>query len=332
MDVPTWMCLPRTAGFPCIFLWAQKQECVTKTLVDRQKQEKEKTNRGLGSNKRCSCSNLLAPLALRRSLSVVWTKEMYCSVNLLALILLAVHQHLLKLQLFAFACTEDSECERNSSFICCSGVCEIWSRCPGGCISDATCVDGKMCFRHRCEEVNIDFPAYCDIDRDCLKGEECESGQCKPAPRPVANADSREVHVSFDFKPRVVIIVGSVFGGLIFLAIVSYGSCRCVKRYRRRRISRASYSQPSRYALSHLFSCSRNDAGEFSIYRQQIRQRSVIPGRTMYNYPQTPPPEYDSLTLDSNLEVEASSPPLYMYDDQVQVGDTSSRTSDEQVT
>lgn len=253
---------------------------------------------------------------------------MYRSPILFTLALFPVLQNLLKVEFFVFACTDDLECGHNSSYaaICCSGVCERWWKCPGGCISDDTCSGGKVCFRNRCVDGDIEVPAYCSVDRDCLEGEECESGQCKPAPRPVTNDEPKELHVSFHFDAGVVIIIGAIVGGLIFLMAVSYGLYRCVKRYRRRRFSRGSYSQPSRYAIS--FSPSRNEAAALALYRQQIRERAAIPGRTTYSYPQTPPPEYDSLTLDSNLEVDSSSPPPY---DQEQVGDTASRTSEEQV-
>ena len=249
---------------------------------------------------------------------------MYRRAILFALTLFPALQNLLKVEFFVFACMEDFECGQNSSYtaICCSGLCEQWWKCPNGCISDDTCSGGKICFRSRCEEVDIVVPTYCSVDTDCEEGEECESGQCKPAPRPVTDDESKDVHVSFHFDANVVIIIGAIVGGLIFLMAVSYGSYRCVKRCRRRRFLRGSYSQPSRYAIS--FSPSRNEAVALALYRE----RAAIPGRTTFSYPHTPPPEYDSLTLDSNLEVDSSSPPPY---DQEQVGDTSSRTSEEQV-
>lgn len=257
---------------------------------------------------------------------------MYFRAVFYALSLLAVLQDIFKVELSAFACRDDFECGHNSSVtsICCSGLCQQWWNCPGGCISDDSCNGDKICYRHRCEEADIDFPAYCNIDEDCMKGEECESGQCKPAPRPVANDDSNELQVSFHYDVSVVIIIGAVVGGLIFLTVVGYGSYRCsyrcFKRSRRRRSSRGSYSQPSRYAIA--FSPSRNEVETYALYRQPIRTRVILPGRTGCPYPPRPPPEYDAVTLGSNLEVESSSPPPY---EQEQVGDTSSRTSEEQV-
>lgn len=248
-------------------------------------------------------------------------------IILISLTILAVLQDLFKVELSAFACKDDFECGSNSSSIsiCCSGLCEQWWNCPGGCISDDSCKGGKICYRHHCEEADIDFPAFCSVDKDCLKGEECDSGQCKPAPRPVTNDDSTDLQVSFDYDSSVVIIIGAVVGGLIFIAVVSYGSYRCLKRYRRRRFSRGSYSHPSRYVIS--FSPSRNEVETYSLYRQQLMTRISLRGRTGYTYPQTPPPDYDSVTIDSNLEVETSSPAPY---DQEQVRDAP-RTSEEQV-
>lgn len=240
---------------------------------------------------------------------------MYCSPILCVLSLLTVLQNLFKVELSAFACSDDIECFSNSTAIsiCCSGLCQQWQNCPGGCISDDSCNGGKICFRHRCEDDEIVFPVYCG-NVVCSEGEECESGQCKPAPRPVVKDDSTDLHVSFHFDVNVVIIIGAVVGGLIFLAVVSYGSYRCFKRQRRRRFSRRSYSQPLRYAIS--FSPSRNEDESYALCRQHIRPRVVLPGRTGCPYPPRPPPEYDSVTMDSNLEVESPSPPPY---DQEQV-------------
>ena len=242
---------------------------------------------------------------------------MYFGIALHVLMFLAVLQGLFKLKLSVLACTEDLECRLNSSSICCSGLCKAWWNCKGGCVSDDSCEGGKICFRSRCQNQDIDFPAtttYCN-DRDCLEEEECESGQCKPAPQPVVPDNSDEVQVSFHFDPRIVIIVGSTVGAVIFLAVVVYISNRRFKRHRRRRFSRGAYSAPT--SLGHgvsSFSSPRSEVETYALCGQHHRAR-----------PQGPPPEYDSLTLDSNLEVELSSPPPYDP-----VHRTLSRTSSEE--
>lgn len=255
--------------------------------------------------------------------------DMYYSVVLHVFTFLVVLQSIFKLELSVLACTEDFECRQrqNSSAtsICCSGSCRQWWKCPGGCFSDDTCDGGKICFRNRCEDPDIDFPAYCSVDIDCSEQEQCESGQCKPAPRPVTPGNSDDVQVSFHFDPLILIIVGSAVGSLIFLGVAGYVSYRCFKRHRRRRLSRGAYTAPSR--LSHgvnSFSPSGNEVEIYALYRQQHRPRPTLSGSSGFSYPQRPPPEYDSLTLDSNLEVESSSPPPYDN-----VGRTPSRTSDE---
>lgn len=239
---------------------------------------------------------------------------MFFRIALHVLTFLALLQSLFKLKLSVLACTEDFECHQNSSVtsICCSGRCKALWNCEGGCFSDDTCEDGKICFRYRCQDQDIDFPAYCSNDRDCLKEEECESGQCKPSPRPVIHDNPDEVQVSFHFDPGIVIIVGSTVGAVIFLALVAYISYRCFKRYRRRRLSRGAYSAPT--MLGHgvnSFSSPRNEVETYALYRQHHRARPTLSGSSGFSYPQRPPPEYDSLTLDSNLEVESSSPPPY---------------------
>lgn len=255
---------------------------------------------------------------------------MYRRVLLHVFTFLAVLPSLFKLKLSVIACTEHRECrqQQNSSAasICCLtlGSCKRWWNCPGGCISDDNCDGGKICFSYRCEDPDIDFPAYCSSDRDCNEEEQCESGQCKPAPRPVAPDNSEDVQVSFHFDPFILIIVGSTLGALIFLVVAGYISYRCFKRYRRRRFSRGAYTAPTR--LSHgvnSFSPSRNEVEICALYRQQLRP--TLSGNSGFLYPQRPPPEYDSLTLDSNLDnVESSSPPAYDH-----LGTTASRTSDE---
>ena len=250
---------------------------------------------------------------------------MFFGIALNVLTFLVVLQGLFKLKLSVLACTEDFECSQNSSSICCSNSCKEWWNCKDGCDYDDpfnSCEGGKICFKHRCQNPDIDFPAYCSSDRDCLEDEECESGQCKPAPRPVVPDNSDEVQVSFHFNPRIVIIVGSIVGAVIFLAVVVYISYRCFKRHRRRRFSRGTYSAPT--SLGHgvsAFSSPRSEVETYALYDQHHRTRPTSSG---FSYPQGPPPEYDSLTLDSNLEVELSSPP---YDP---VHRTLSRTSSEE--
>ena len=239
--------------------------------------------------------------------------DMFFRIGLHILTFFVVLQSLLRLKLSVLACTEDFECYRfeNSTSICCSGLCKARWNCEGGCISDDSCEGGKICYRYHCQDQDIDFPGYCSSDRDCLEEEECESGQCKPSPRPVAPDNSDEVQVSFHFDPRIVIIVGSTVGAVIFLAVVAYISYRCFKRYRRRRLSRGAYSAPTN--LGHgvnSFSSPRNEVEIYALYMQHNRARPTSSG-SGFSYPQRPPPEYDSLTLDSNLEVESSSPPPY---------------------
>lgn len=189
-------------------------------------------------------------------------------------------------------------------------------------MSDDTCNGGNICFRNRCEDPDIDVPDFCSIDIDCLEEEECESGQCKPAPRPVVPDSSGDLHVSFNFDRNIVIYVyvGAAVGSLIFLAVVGYGSYRCYKRNRRRRLSRGVYSAPTH--LDHGVNSFSPSGGE--TYVRAVYSRPTLNGSSGFSYPPRPPPEYDSLTLDSNLDVESSSPPPYD-----QNGETASRTSDE---
>ena len=250
---------------------------------------------------------------------------MFLKIALHVLTILAVLQSLFKLKLSVLACFDDPECYNNSSFtsICCSGSCKVWRNCEDGCISDDFCEGEKICFRHRCQYPDIDFPAYCSSDRDCLEEEECESGQCKPSPRPVVPDNSDEVQVSFHFDPGIVIIVGSTVGAVIFLAVVAYICYRRFKRYRRRRLSRGAYSAPTSFGHGvNSFSSPRSEVETYALYRQHYRARPTSNGSSGFSYP---PPDYDSLTLDSNLEVESSSPPLYDPVDR-----TLSRTSSEE--
>lgn len=254
---------------------------------------------------------------------VYFVAVMYGKVVLQVITSLAVLQSLPKLELSALACIEDFDCVQNSSvrIICCSGACEQWLNCPGACISDDTCDGGNICFNNRCANPDISFPAFCNTDRDCLEEEECESGQCKPAPRPVEPVTSGDVQVSFDFDRRIFIIIGAVFGSLIFVAVVGYGSYRCFKQRRRRRFSRGVYSASARSDHGvNLFSPRRNGVETFTLNRT----RPTLHVSAGFSYPQRPPPEYDAVTLDSNLDVESSSPPPYD-----QVGETVSRSSDE---
>lgn len=252
---------------------------------------------------------------------------MFFGIALHVLTFLVVLQSLFK-QVSVLTCTEDFECYQNASSICCSGSCKAWWNCKGGCVSDDSCEGEEICFRSRCQDQDIDFPAYCSSDTDCIEEEECESGQCKPPPRPVApdNSDEVQLQVSFHFDPRNVIIVGSSVGAVIFLAVVVYISYRCRKRHIRRRFSRGTYSAPTN--LGHgvsSFSSPRSEVETIALYRQQNRVRLTSSGSSGFSYPQGPPPEYDSLTLDSNLEVESSSPPPYDPADR-----TLSRTSFEE--
>lgn len=249
-------------------------------------------------------------------------------VILLPLTLLGFFQNISKVQFVVFAaCREDFECGRNSSsttdVICCSGSCVPLRNCPDSCISHSTCKDGKICFLHRCEKKDIEFPFDCEKNQDCLAGEECESGQCKPAPRPVEHISSDNLDASIHFGSSTVVVTGIVIGCLLLLAFVGYCTCRGIKRQRTRRRSRwrGNYSQHFQPAMS--FSSSRNESEEFSQYGgQPMRERSVVPSRTSYSYPRTPPPEYDSITLVSSFDVELLSPPSY---DQEQREDRCSR-------
>ena len=255
---------------------------------------------------------------------------MFFRIALRILTILAVIQSLFKLKFSALACFEDRECHNNSSSICCSDSCKAWWNCEGGCVSDDSCEGGKICFRNRCQYKDIDFPAlYCSSDKDCLEEEECESGQCKPSPRPVVPDNSDEVQVSFHFDPGIVIIVGSTVGAVIFLAVVAYIAYRRFMRYRRRRLSRGergAYSAPTSFGHGvNSFSSPRSEVETYALYRQHHRARPTSNGSSGFSYPQGPPPDYDSLTLDSNLEVESSSPPLYDPLDR-----TLSRTSSEE--
>ena len=245
--------------------------------------------------------------------------DMFFRITLHVLTIVAVLQSLFKVKLSVLACSEDYECNQNSSVICCSGSCRAWRNCPGGCISDDFCEGGTICFNNRCQDPDIDFPAYCSSDRDCLEEEECESGQCKPSPRPVVPDNSDEVQVSFHFDPGIVIIVGNTVGAVIFLAVVAYIAYRRFKRYRRRR---GAYSAPTGV---NSFSSPRSEVETYALYRQHHRAGPTSSGSSDFSYPHRPPPDYDSLTLDSNLEVESSSPPLYDPDDR-----TLSRTSSEE--
>lgn len=192
-------------------------------------------------------------------------------------------------------------------------------------MSDDTCDGGKICFNSRCEDPDINFPAYCNGDIDCEEQEQCESGQCKPAPRPVSPDNSDvDVQVSFHFDPGILIIVGSSVGALIFVSVVGYVSYRCFKRYRRRRLSRGAYTAAAR--LSHGVNSSSHSRNQVEIYALYRQQRPTFSGSSGFSYPEIPPPEYDSLTLDSNLEVESSSPPPYDHDSDCR---TISRTSDQ---
>ena len=278
----------------------------------------------MGSSEVTSASLLHSNQDIYHGLSVsrgLFEVDMFFRIALHVFTFLVVLQSLFKLKLSVLACIEDFECYQNSSVtsICCSGWCKTWWNCEGGCISNDLCEGGKICFRHRCQDQDIDFPADCSSDRDCREEEECESGQCKPAPRPVVQDNSDEVQVSFHFDPGIVIIVGSTVGAVIFLAVVTYISYRCFKRYRRRRLSRGAYSAPT--IIGHgvnSFSSPRSEVETYALYRQHHRASG-------FPYPQRPPPEYDSLTLDSNLELESSSPPPYDP-----VHRTLSRTSSEE--
>ena len=241
-------------------------------------------------------------------------------VILLPLMLLGLFQNISKVQFVVFAtCSEDFECGRNSSstgyrsttdVICCSGFCKSWRNCPNSCISHEACKDGTICFRHRCETKDIEILVNCEKNQDCLTDEECESGKCKPAPHPVEHVDSNNMHARIHFGSSAVVVTSIVIGCLFLLAFVGYCTYRGIKRQRTRRRSRGNYSQHFQPAMS--FSFSRNESVEFSQYGEQpMRERAVVPRRTTYSYPQTPPPEYDSITLVSSYDVESSSPSPY---------------------
>ena len=239
---------------------------------------------------------------------------------------LAFLQSLLKLELFALACTENFECDQKNSsagIICCSSACKPWWNCPDACISDDTCNGGKICYRNRCENPDISFPAFCSYNTDCPEDEECESGQCKPAPRPVTPENSENVQVSFHFDQRIFVTVGTVFGVLIFVVAVSYGSYRCYKKRRRQRFSRGVYSASTQVGHGvNLFSPPRNGVETFALNRTSPTLNPIIG----FSRPQIPPPAYDAVTLDSSLDVESSSPPP--YDDLV--GGSAARVCDEE--
>ena len=189
-------------------------------------------------------------------------------------------------------CSKDNHCASNKSSLCCFGVCKEWWKCKGGCLSDDSCKEGKVCHLNRCSDENIIFPEFCKSKEDCGEGKECESNQCKPAPRLVVDETAHDFHSDIG----VVVIVGTVVGGLAFFVLTAYCSYRCFKRRRWRMSARRTNSfHPSRYSASD------NAIDTYDLYHQPVERIS--------SYPQRPPPPYDSVTLD--LE-EFSSPPPYV--------------------
>ncbi|PFX19128.1 uncharacterized protein LOC111338628 [Stylophora pistillata] len=225
----------------------------------------------------------------------------------------------------ALACTENFECnQKNSSIriICCSSACKRWWKCPDACISDDTCNGGKICVRNSCRDPDIRFTAFCSSNTDCLEDEECESGLCKPAPRPVTPENSENVQVSFHFDHRVFVIVGIVFGVLIFVVVIGYGWYLSYRKRRRQRLSRGVYSASTQVGHGvNLFLPPRNGVETFSLNRTS----PTLNPMNGFSRPQIPPPAYDAVTLDSSLDVESSLPSS--YDDQVR--ETATRIGDE---
>ena len=99
--------------------------------------------------------------------------------------------------------------------ICCNNVCVVGSDCRNRyCTSDNDCSGVESCCNNKCGN-SIDCKGFpCSTDSDCGFMDTCCQGTCQPG-CPV----------------QVAIIVGSVFGGILFIGVVS--ACFCRRRNRR---------------------------------------------------------------------------------------------------
>lgn len=127
--------------------------------------------------------------------------------------------------------------------ICCLGFCKLLLNCFGGCVFDEICSDGLICFFYYCEkrDIDIEFLFYCEVNEDCLEGEECEFGWCKFLFCLVNDDDFNNFYVKLNFGFSVVVVIVVVFGCLIFFVFVGYCLYFGVKWYWLRRFLWGNY-------------------------------------------------------------------------------------------
>ncbi|MBK04421.1 MAG: hypothetical protein CL920_20350 [Deltaproteobacteria bacterium] len=76
-------------------------------------------------------------------------------------------------------CSSDADCIQNK--VCVRGTCQARTP-PAGCTSDADCIQNKICVRGTCQ--TRPAPNTCTSNADCARGEVCQNGTCQTNTNP----------------------------------------------------------------------------------------------------------------------------------------------------
>ena len=161
--------------------------------------------------------------------------------------------------------------------VCCNNVCVVGSDCRNRyCTSDDDCSVGQSCCKNKCRNSFDCGGLPCSTDSDCGFMDTCCRGTCQT-----------------DCFVPVGIIVGSVFGGIVFIWVVSM-VIWCVCRRRNTRPGRVI----TRTAANRTVTTTTG-------LPQANRQYPVgqVPQPYQQGYPNYPPPQFDQL--------QTAAPPPY---------------------
>ena len=166
-------------------------------------------------------------------------------------------------------CTDKSDCSLNN--VCCNNECVYGSNCIGRyCTLDSECSSFESCCSNQCQSGSDCLGFSCSIDSDCGSWESCCFGKCQ--------------HSYEDCYDSTVVIIGSIFGSLLLIFLISM--CFIIARRRQRRIHRGG----------RLIVAGRRVTATTTITRCATQcnppYRGQVPPSYQQVYPYYPPPQY----------------------------------------
>lgn len=165
-------------------------------------------------------------------------------------------------------CTGKRDCSL-SDHVCCNNECVYGSSCIGRyCTFNFDCSSHESCCNNKCKSGSDCIAFSCSIDSDCGNRETCCFGKCQ--------------HSYEDCYDSTVVIMGSIFGSLLLIFLISM--CIIVVRRRRRRIHRGRVIVGRR--ITPTITTTRCATQSNPSYRGQV------PPSYQQIYPYYPPPQY----------------------------------------